>query len=110
MSTTLMKVANALTQNRYDEMRDQLLQTIKDSYAPHEKRAMVEALLLVEEAEKSGEIPPQTGYGRLNAANTLVKSASIAGNAEFQQEARNAFAAGQLAGELLEEYRQRYAS
>ena len=41
--------------------------------------------------------------GRLLIAHELAKSAAIAGNEELAKEAKEAYAAGQLAGHLLRE-------
>lgn len=100
--TTLTKIANELGQARQDQAFADLFNIIR-GYPAHEKLAVLHAAQQIIEAERTGEIPPQTEFGRLHLANELTKAAAIAGNETFRKEAANAFAAGQLAAMLLQE-------
>lgn len=100
--TDLSKLAEDLSQNRHNQEFAELQNQVS-KFPLHEKQAVLKAVGLVKEAEANNEIPTQTPFGRLNMAVELTKAAAISGNEEFQKEAANAFAAGQLAAVLLDE-------
>lgn len=99
----LNKIATAINKQLHDTNFESLLNTIGD-YPTEEQAAIKEAVSMVKEAEEKGELAPQTPFSRLNMAHELVKAAAIQGNPEFQKEAAQAHAAGELAGRLLTSY------
>jgi len=99
----LNKIATAINKQIHDSNFESLLGQI-GTYPAEEQAAVKEAAVMVKEAEAKGEIAPQTPFSRLNMAHELVKAAAIQGNEEFQKEAAQAHAAGELAGRLLTAY------
>jgi acetylornithine deacetylase/succinyl-diaminopimelate desuccinylase-like protein len=99
----LNKIATAINKQLHDSNFEGLLNQI-GTYPSEEQAAVKEAVVMVKEAESKGEIAQQTPFSRLNMAHELVKAAAIQGNEEFQKEAAQAHAAGELAGRLLTAY------
>lgn len=96
----LNKVATAINKQLHDEAFNGLLDQIS-SYPAEEQAAIKEGVALVKQAEANQEIAVQTPYSRLNMAHELVKAAAIEGDESFRKEAAQAYAAGELAGNLL---------
>lgn len=99
----LNKVATAINKKMHDEAFEGLLDKIA-TYPQEEQAAIKEGVALVKQAEANGEIAVQTPYSRLNMAHELVKAAAIEGDEEFRKEAAQAYAAGELAGNLLKKF------
>lgn len=100
--TTMTKLADTLSESRLEAELAERLDAAK-GLPTHQKQALLTGMQLVKQAEAEGAIEAQTPVARFDMAMELVKAAAITGDETFQKEAANAFAAGQLAGVLLNE-------